>query len=74
KNLVASGKELNLHADENLVNDAYLFSNGDLRAQATTLTNNSTFNSLNNLYLNAHTIHNNALIFADKVSISRQIF
>ncbi|EGO3070679.1 hemagglutinin, partial [Campylobacter coli] len=55
-------------------NDAYLFSNGDLRAQATTLTNNSTFNSLNNLYLNAHTIHNNALIFADKVSISRQIF
>lgn len=42
--------------------------------QATTLTNNSTFNSLNNLYLNAHTIHNNALIFADKVSISRQIF
>lgn len=66
KNLVASGKELNLHADENLVNDAYLFSNGDLRAQATTLTNNSTFNSLNNLYLNAHTIHNNALIFADK--------
>ncbi|HEB9320079.1 TPA: hemagglutinin repeat-containing protein [Campylobacter coli] len=66
KNLVASGKELNLHADENLVNDGYLFSNNNLKAQATTLTNNSTFNSLNDLYLDANTINNNALIFANK--------
>lgn len=66
KNLVASGKELNIYADKDIVNDGYLFSNNNLRAHATTLTNNSTFNSLNNLYLDANTINNNALIFADK--------
>ncbi|MBZ7928127.1 hemagglutinin repeat-containing protein [Campylobacter sp. RM10535] len=66
KNLVASGKDLTLNARGSIINDGYFLARNDLKATASHITNNSTFNSLNNAYLNADIIDNNGLIVANK--------
>ncbi|EOI8864738.1 hemagglutinin repeat-containing protein [Campylobacter jejuni] len=66
KDLVASGKDLTLNARGSIINDGYFLARNDLKATASHITNNSTFNSLNNAYLNADIIDNNGLIVANK--------
>ncbi|XGQ69680.1 hemagglutinin repeat-containing protein [Campylobacter hepaticus] len=66
RNLVASGKNLSLHASNNIINNGYFFAVNDLIAKAFHIGNNSTFNSLNNMYLNAEAIDNYGLIVASK--------